>query len=394
MACCRTRPEKSFGNSMSNSSESPPPKREAAVASSAASPAAAAAPEGTVLAYKRVRDLPPPDWGNAADKWEIFWDSKLGEGAYGEVFKAADRRTGNLCCVKTIRKEKDNPEKIRSEVQMLQLLRDGPNIVQLLGTARTDDGIKLLVFEFIDSPYYKEYFFVMKDIDVRIYLFKLLQALKFTHDQGVIHRDIKGGNVLFHMETRTLRLIDWGFAVFHSSAGQKDFPGTRYYKAPELILRMKRYDYAVDMWAFGCVLGMLLVQKNHLIKAKHNDDRSQMVAIGKLLGAAGYRALIAKYTPVYEDYFPIKDMEDARCPEDRISWLSLRNSQNAHLYCDEAIDLLDRLLVWDHAERLTAAAALRHPYFDPVRGLADAAAAPAASAYSSTSGSSSLSSTS
>eukprot|EP00300_Choanocystis_sp_HF-7_P022014 c21134_g1_i1.p1 GENE.c21134_g1_i1~~c21134_g1_i1.p1 ORF type:complete len:390 (+),score=73.16 c21134_g1_i1:67-1236(+) len=389
MSCCRHRPAESVVKSMSDASSHVVEVRTGPTPG---------AQEGTVQAMRRVIDLPPIEWPNAADRWVIDWDSKLGEGAYGEVFKALDRRTGAVCCVKTIRKEKDNPEKIRSEVQMLQLLRDGPNIVQLLGTARTGDGIKLLVFEYIDSPYYKEYFFIMKDLQVRTYLYKLLQALRYTHAQGVIHRDIKGGNVLFEMRTQSLHLIDWGFAVFHSSAGQKDFPGTRYYKAPELILRMKKYTYAVDMWAFGCVLGMLIVQKNHLIKAKHNDDRSQMVAIGKLLGVAEYRALLAKYMPAYEDHFPARDMEDMRCPEWRVSWYAMQNERNQHLFNDDALDLLDRLLVWDHEGRLSAADALAHRYFDPVRrgieGRRGAASSASSDSQSGGDDSSSLSSTS
>lgn len=102
------------------------------------------------------------------------------------------------------------------------------------------------------------------------------QALDFVHSRGIIHRDVKPGNVMIDPATRKvssfpfrallcsmiftqLRLIDWGLAEFyHPGTDYHIRVGSRYYKGPELLVGFKRYDYSLDMWSLGCMLASLV----------------------------------------------------------------------------------------------------------------------------------------
>ncbi|KNC52350.1 CMGC/CK2 protein kinase [Thecamonas trahens ATCC 50062] len=314
--------------------------------------------------------MAPTPLPEASDKYRIL-PRKVGEGAYGEVFEAIEKATGESVVIKTIRPDKANPVKLRSEIEMLKLLADGPNIVQLLDTVQdSKTGVQMLVFELVDAQYYKAAYAVMNYNDMLVYMYKTLLALAYTHDRGVIHRDIKGGNILFDVEAHKLRLIDWGFATFHSPRTvHHDFPGTRYYKAPELFLRLKSYDYACDMWSLGCVLGMILFQRNHFLKAKHNTDEAQMIAIARALGTDDYATWLKAAKPPMAAYFPVSALKAAKCPAERQSLCDLFGSEdhNGHLVRDDAVDLLEGLLRWDPADRLTASQALASPIFAPLR---------------------------
>ncbi|CAB1112885.1 unnamed protein product [Ectocarpus sp. CCAP 1310/34] len=90
----------------------------------------------------------------------------------------------------------------------------------------------------------------LTDYEVRLYLYKLLQALDFAHSRGLMHRDVKPRNIVINRRTRSLRLIDWGLGDFYIP-GRRNMArvGSRYYKAPELLVGFRFYDYAVDIFS-------------------------------------------------------------------------------------------------------------------------------------------------
>ena len=72
-----------------------------------------------------------------------------------------------------------------------------------------------LVFEYVDNPAGSTFFGVsefFEEYDFRYYMYKLLQALDYAHSKGIMHRDIKAGNIMVDHKKRQLRLIDWGLA--------------------------------------------------------------------------------------------------------------------------------------------------------------------------------------
>jgi casein kinase II subunit alpha len=89
-----------------------------------------------------------------------------------------------------------------------------------------------------------------------------LRALDFTHSRGVMHRDIKPGNVMIDHETGKLRLIDFGLAEFYIYGKEYNVSvGTRAWKAPETLLGYRNYDYSFDMWGTGCLFATWLFKK-------------------------------------------------------------------------------------------------------------------------------------
>merc|ERR1719399_1572879 len=116
---------------------------------------------------------------------------------------------------------------------------------------------------------------------------------------------------------------------------------------PELLVDLQHYDYSLDLWSVGCVLAAMIFRKEPFFYGMDNQD--QLVKIAKFLGT-----------------------------DDLYAYL---NQDNQHLVTREAVDLIDKLLRYDHAERLTAQEAMAHPFFDPVRGgAAEAGAAPGGTA--------------
>ena len=89
--------------------------------------------------------------------------------------------------------------------------------------------------------------------------------LRFPHERGLVHRDIKPDNVMIDHKKRELRLIDWGLANFY-------FPGKEYsthvatpkYKGPELLIGLRTYDYSLDIWCTGVVFGGMIFRDTPL----------------------------------------------------------------------------------------------------------------------------------
>ena len=90
-------------------------------------------------------------------------------------------------------------------------------------------------------------------------MYQLLLAVNHFHTNGIMHRDIKPHNILVDQEKKELKLIDYGHAEFYlPSTPFKLRVGTRIYKSPELFLGYDKYDFAVDVWAIGCVFAGLV----------------------------------------------------------------------------------------------------------------------------------------
>ena len=99
-----------------------------------------------------------------------------------------------------------------------------------------------------------------------------------------MHRDIKSGNIVVNTLTKELNVIDWGLSEYYvENYKYNTRVGTRYFKAPELLLDYKKYDYAIDLWSVGCIFGAILFQKDFLFKGEDLND--QMVKVAEVFGA-------------------------------------------------------------------------------------------------------------
>ncbi|KAI0075318.1 kinase-like protein [Panus rudis PR-1116 ss-1] len=208
---------------------------------------------------------------------------------------------------------------------------------------------------------WKEFYPTLTELEIKQYTFQLLSALDFVHSRGIMHRDVKPANVMYDRERRQLRLIDWGLAEFyHPNTEYHIRVGSRYYKGPELLVGYKLYDYSLDIWSVGCMVASMVFGKEHFFRGRDNED--QLLRILKVLGTDSFE----KYLEKYGLYIQTENRALLECYP-RIPWTRFVTQENRLNVSSEALDLLDKLLRYDHWERLTAGEALAHTYFNNVR---------------------------
>lgn len=285
---------------------------------------------------------------------------KIGRGKYSEVFSGVNVSTNSKCVIKILKPVKK--KKIKREIKILQNLCGGKNIIRLLDVVRDPQSkTPSLIFEHINNTDFKVLYPTLSDYDIRYYILELLKALDFCHSNGIMHRDVKPHNVMIDHEKRELRLIDWGLAEFYHPGREYNVRvASRYFKGPELLVDLQEYDYALDLWSLGCMFASMIFRKEPFFHGHDNYD--QLVRIAKVLGTDELSAYLEKYDLELNPQFDGILGRHARKP-----WNRFITQDNQHLVSDESMDFLDKLLRYDHQERLTAQEAMDHPYFAPVR---------------------------
>lgn len=297
-------------------------------------------------------------WGNQ-DDYQLI--RKLGRGKYSEVFEAINIKKNETCVIKMLKPVKK--KKIKREIKILQNLKGGTNIITLLDVVMDSvTRTPSLIFEVVNNAEFKQLNRTLGTADIRHYLFELLKALDYCHSMGIMHRDVKPHNIMIDQENRKLRLIDWGLAEFyHPGQEYNSRVASRYFKAPELLVDFRKYDYSVDMWSVGCILASMVFKKEPFFAGTDNHD--QLVRIAKVLGTEDLTDYLIKYHIEMEPRYHVVLL---RCSRKR--WEKFVTPENNHLATFEAKDLLDKLVVYDHANRLTAREAMDHPFFAALKG--------------------------
>ena len=297
-------------------------------------------------------------WGEQ-DDYEVV--RKVGRGKYSEVFEGVRAQAVEQKCIIKILKPVKK-KKIKREIKILQNLAGGINIISLLDVVREPQSkTPSLVFEYVNNTDFKVLYPNLTDYDIRFYLMELLKALDFSHSQGIMHRDVKPHNIMIDHEKRQLRLIDWGLAEFYHAGKEYNVRvASRYFKGPELLVDLQDYDYALDLWSLGCVFAGMIFRKEPFFNGHDNYD--QLVRIAKVLGTQELHAYLNKYRIELDPHLEALVGRHSRKP-----WSKFVNADNQHLVTPEAIDFLDKLLRYDHQERITAKEAQKHPFFNPVR---------------------------
>jgi len=295
------------------------------------------------------------EWGNQ-DDFQLV--RKLGRGKYSEVFESININNNDKCVVKTLKPVKK--KKIKREIKILENLRGGTNVISLHGVVKDPvSRTPALIFEHVNNTDFKQLYQTLTDYDIRGYLYEL-RALDYCHSMGIMHRDVKPHNVMIDHENRKLRLIDWGLAEFYHPGQEYNVRvASRYFKGPELLVDYQMYDYSLDMWSLGCMLASMIFRKEPFFHGHDNYD--QLVRIAKVLGTEELYEYLDKYQIELDPRF-----SDILGRHSRKRWERFVHSENQHLVSPEALDFLDKLLRYDHQERLTALEAMEHAYFFPV----------------------------
>ncbi|KDQ53554.1 hypothetical protein JAAARDRAFT_39247 [Jaapia argillacea MUCL 33604] len=297
------------------------------------------------------------EW-NGCDRYEII--RRVGGGKYSEVFEGVDMVNDDNCIIKVLKPV--SSKKIKREIKILRNVTGGPNIVALLDVVRDPSArYRSLVMEYVENVEWKFLFPRLTEVDVKYYTFQLLSALDFAHSHGIMHRDVKPGNVMIDHQRRKLRLIDWGLAEFyHPGTDYHIRVGSRYYKGPELLVGYKQYDYSLDMWSVGCMFASMIFRREHFFRGADNYD--QLLKILKVLGTDDFDKYLDKYDVQLET-----DSEDLLKRYPKQAWSRFTSIENQPFVTTESLDLVEKLLRYDHRERLTAKEAQAHTYFNAVR---------------------------
>ncbi|NXJ71278.1 MK15 kinase, partial [Rostratula benghalensis] len=281
--------------------------------------------------------------------------------AYGIVWKAIDRRTGEIVAVKKIFdafRNRTDAQRTFREIMFLQEFGEHPNIIKLLDVIRAQNDKDIyLVFESMETDLHAviKKGNLLKEIHKCYILYQLLKATKFIHSGNVIHRDQKPSNILLDADC-FVKLCDFGLArslcQMNEDQGNPpltEYVATRWYRAPEILLSSQSYTKGVDMWSIGCILGELLLGKPLF------PGTSTMNQIEQIL-----RVIPA---PSPEDILAMQSDYKASV----INRLSSRQRMTFEQILPPstpltALDLLKKLLVFNPDKRLTAEEALQHPY--------------------------------
>ena len=314
--------------------------------------------------FNREMPVEYSDYENA----QITWNSpepyeivrKLGRGKYSEVFEGVDTRTNTKCVIKVLKPVKK--KKIKREIKILQNITGGPNVIQLLDVVKDPvSNTPSLIFEYVNNSDFKQLYPRLTDLDVRYYVFQLLIALDYCNSRGIMHRDVKPHNVMIDHEKRQLRLIDWGLAEFyHQTLPYNVRVASRYFKGPELLVDYQTYDYSLDIWSLGCVMATMIFRKDPFFHGQDNYD--QLVKIAKVLGTDDLFAYLKKYNIKLDSNYDKIMGRFSKKP-----WMKFVNADNQRYITPAALDLIGRLLQYDHMVRPTPRETMQHPYFDPVR---------------------------
>lgn len=307
-----------------------------------------------------------PSWlsavaGEAIDGWvprraDTFEKiDKIGQGTYSNVYKARDSLTGKIVALKKVRFDNLEPESVKFMAREILILRrlDHPNVVKLEGLVTSRMSCSLyLVFEYMEhdlaglaaSPDIK-----FTEPQVKCYMHQLISGLEHCHNRGVLHRDIKGSNLLLD-NGGILKIADFGLATFFDPNKKHPMTSrvvTLWYRAPELLLGATDYGVGIDLWSAGCILAELLAGRPIM---PGRTEVEQLHKIYKLCGSPS------------DEYWKKSKLPNATIFKPREPYKrSIRETFRD--FPPSALSLIDTLLAIDPAERKTATDALNSDFF-------------------------------
>ncbi|KAJ2378049.1 kinase subunit of RNA polymerase II carboxy-terminal domain kinase I [Coemansia sp. RSA 2607] len=212
----------------------------------------------------------------------------VGEGTYGKVYKARNRETGQVVALKRMRIDMERegfPITAMREIRLLKQLRH-PNITQVLDVVPESSNSIYVVMEYMDydlSGLINHPQWSPEPAHKKSLMHQLFEGLEFMHARGILHRDIKGSNLLINRHGQ-IKYVDFGLARSFHHTRMQEFTNrviTLWYRPPELLLGTTVYGPEVDIWSLGCVLVELFMKKPIF---QGQNDIDQLEQIFKILG--------------------------------------------------------------------------------------------------------------
>jgi len=321
----------------------------------AAAPAAAVRDPG---AARPTRKRTRVAMGSTDDYEET---GRIGTGAFGSVHKARHRGTGRTVAIKRLAAADGSQVALLREASLLEASgRDNPFVVGFHGLARRPATMDLcLVMECVGASLHDllhqrrcDGMPPLPEATVRAVMWQLLTGAKKMHDAHVVHRDIKPDNILVAEDRSTVKICDFGLAMYMAEPPPYENAGSLWYMAPEVLLGKPDYDALVDTWSLGCVMAEL-IDGSPLFMASNEAD--QLDVIFNVLGAPDETTWPwLSSTPFATQMMPELKMKRRNL---------LRQEFPMKKLSMQGFRVLSGLLTCNPDKRLTAAAALKHPWF-------------------------------
>ncbi|KAL9599214.1 MAG: hypothetical protein Q9219_003995 [cf. Caloplaca sp. 3 TL-2023] len=287
-------------------------------------------------------------------------------GLFSTVYKASDPNTSKLLALKlTIPSQCTAPHDPLREARILAAAAH-PHILPLLDTFPLAGGKFTLVLPFLphdlETLLHDPHCPPLSPKHVTSYLHDTFSGLAHIHSLGIIHRDIKPANILLASQNGPACIADFGIAWMdkEGSSEPQDSKitdvGTTAYRPPELLFGHKAYGCALDLWAAGCVLAECAAGRPYPSLFDSGPLGSDLALIQSVFKTLG--------TPTDESWPEAKAFPDwgkmAFVEYPAKPWEAILPHAPA-----DARDLVARLVTYQSSERMTAAEALRHPFFGP-----------------------------
>ncbi|KAI8464318.1 MAG: mitogen-activated protein kinase 7 [Monoraphidium minutum] len=282
--------------------------------------------------------------------------SQTGDGTYGAVWKAVNRQTNELVAIKKMKRKFFSWDECMSlrEVKTLRKLSH-PHVVKLKEVIREDDEL-FFVFELLDCNLYQ----LMKlrarpfsEGRIRSWTQQVLAGLGHIHGRGYFHRDMKPENLLVSNASDAIKIADFGLArELRSRPPYTEYVSTRWYRAPEVLLRARHYGAAIDMFALGAIMAEMFTLRPLFPGATEVDELHKIAAV-----------LGAPTADSWPEGLRLAAAMKFRFPACAAAPLASVVSPAP----PDALDLIARLCSWDPARRPTVEEALAHPF---IRGPA------------------------
>lgn len=280
----------------------------------------------------------------------------IGSGRFSAVFKGFYE--GGECAIKVFR-----PVQmlyIKRELYFLYRVRECPNVIKFIDLVQ--DPLTNSVAHIAEYVHYRgarQLYPTFTIDDVRYYIYNLMKTLDEVHSRGIMHRDVKPDNLLIDHAQRKIRLLDWGLAeVYFPKQQYPPYVGTLRYKAPELLLGYRYYDYSVDIWAAGITMGEMMC-RYPFFEGEFPDEIIREMC--RLVTGSAILVAADKYGIDVCDAFL-----HAMPSYNFFGWDRLLEATREDMKDLEAFDLLKRFLCVDHVNRITAKEALQHPFLSPL----------------------------
>ncbi|VVC24135.1 Protein kinase domain,Protein kinase-like domain,Serine/threonine-protein kinase, active [Cinara cedri] len=315
---------------------------------------------GQLFSFRDLKPMPIPKkdlLGKCRFVSEFDKLNRIGEGTYGVVYRAKDKKSPveQIVALKQIRMENEKEGLPISAIREISLLFkcDHENIVRLheIVVGKRLDSI-FLSMEYCEhdlSSLLHNMTTAFTEAQVKCILLQLLKGLKYLHSNFIIHRDLKLSNLLI-TDKGCLKIADFGLARLSSVPSKKMTTKvvTLWYRAPEVLLGSPMLTKAIDMWATGCIFAELFLHKPLLPGC---SEMHQLDLIFKLFGTPN-----SSIWPEFDSLMAHKHFTLKPQPYNNV------RSKFPEL-SDVGYRLLNFLFIYDPSRRGTAEESLQSSYF-------------------------------